>query len=195
MIVKRLLGITLSVIGATAIALRVASSQSNELSIVRAVPHFPEVAGRDVNSKPYALPDGFEGRYNLVLMAFERRHQTAVNTWLGPLGELARQEADLRVYEVPTLREFSPAKQQQIDNWMSAGIADPKAREATITVYTDINEIGEALQISSTSRIQLFLVDRNGKVYWRGDGAYSEEQFRDLRSVVGNLSQDASPQI
>ena len=149
--------------------------------------YFPEVAGRNINEQQYALPNGFKGQYNLVLMAFTQRHQSAVNTWLDELKTLEKQYSQLRVYELPTLPAFPQWQQRQLDNWMSAGISDPVTRERTITLYTDVDAMKEALNIRNTSRIRLFLVDRNGKVYWQGEGTYSKEQFRELSDIVSSL--------
>ena len=149
--------------------------------------YFPEVAGRNINEEQYSLPGGFERKYNLVLMAFTQRHQLSVNTWLNEVKKIERKYPQLRVYELPTLPNFPQWQQQQLDNWMSAGISDPVARKRTITLYTDVDAIKEALNFSNTSKIRLFLVDRNGKVYWEGEGAYSREQFKQLSEVVSSL--------
>ncbi|MEM9925069.1 MAG: hypothetical protein AAF915_15180 [Cyanobacteria bacterium P01_D01_bin.50] len=149
--------------------------------------YFPEVGGRNINEEQYSLPGGFEGEYNLVLMAFTQRHQLSVNTWLDEVKSLEKKYPQLRVYELPTLPNFPQWQQQQLDNWMSAGISDAVARERTITLYTDVDAMKEALNFNNTSKIRLFLVDRNGKVYWEGEGAYSKEQFKELSEVVSSL--------
>ena len=150
-------------------------------------PYFPEVAGRNVNEESYKLPSGFEGQYNLLLLAFTQRQQSAVNTWLDEMRTPEKQYSQFRVYELPTLPAFPQWQQQQLDNWMSAVISDPLSRERTITLYTDVDAMRQALNIGNTSRIRLFLVDRSGKVYWRGEGAYSKEQFGELSDIVSSL--------
>ena len=187
MLSMRTLILSLFVLIMAVLSLPIANARQEKSSLGEAKPYFPQVAGRNVNEQSYTLPSGFKGEYNLVLLAFTQRHQRAVNTWLDKLKTLEKQYSQFRVYELPTLPKFPQWQQQQLDNWMSAGISDPLARERTITLYTDVGAMKEALNIPNTSNIRLFLVDRSGKVYWQGEGTYSEKQFGKLLDTVSSL--------
>lgn len=150
-------------------------------------PYFPQVAGRDVNGQPYVLPQDLEGRYNLVLMAFERWQQGLVNTWL-PEARALEADYPVRVYEVPTIARLSQRRQNRLDFWMSMGIRDPILRATTITLYTDLDRMQEALMYPDMSTIRLFLIDREGTVYWSGEGGYTAENLEAIRSVLATLA-------
>ncbi|MDY6940991.1 MAG: hypothetical protein SWY16_25455 [Cyanobacteriota bacterium] len=152
--------------------------------------YFPEVSGRNIDNEAYALPGDFEGEYNVVLMAFSWGQQRTVNTWLGALRTLESEIEGIRVYELPTLPEFSQQQRDRLDRMMSAGISDPLARESTITLYTDLGNLQDALDVPNTSTVRLFLVDRAGNIYWRSQGSYSQNQFEELANLVSALVED-----
>ncbi len=150
--------------------------------------YFPAVRGRNIDNQAFTLPQDFEGEYNLVLLVFTQEQQALVNTWLMSLRSLEADFPNLQVYELPTLPQFNWFQRRMLDYWMSSGISDPQARATTITLYTDVDAIQNALVIPDTSTIRLVLVDRAGSVYWQGQGAYSAEQFQDLSQVVLSLA-------
>ncbi|MEO1349584.1 MAG: hypothetical protein AAFW84_12415 [Cyanobacteria bacterium J06635_15] len=70
---------------------------------------------------------------------------------------------------------------------MSTGISDPLKRARTITLYTDIDRIKTALDITDTSASRVLLVDQIGEIYWQSQGAYTEAQFQALCDGVSML--------
>ncbi|MEO0564527.1 MAG: hypothetical protein AAF125_20650, partial [Chloroflexota bacterium] len=128
------------------------------------MPYFPTVAGRNINGVTYTLPQAFTGDFNVVLMAFTQRQQYNVNTWLPPMHTLQDDYPMLGVYEVPALPQFNWFQQMQTDFWMSQGISDPVARETTITLYTDLSVMGEALGFTNGNEMLVFLLDGDGQV-------------------------------
>ncbi len=185
-IIQVFISLGVSALGACSPSLTKAQTQ---LTVEReSAPYFPVVSGRNINNRSFTLPNDFGGVYNLALMAFDRYQQAEVESWLGQLRSLESQYSQFKVYEVPTLPEFSFLQRVQLDFWMSAGIPDPVAREVTITLYTDVEGVTEALNIRDISVMNLVLVDREGVVYWQGQGRYSPELFQDLTNTVSGLS-------
>ena len=125
---------------------------------------------RNIDNQSYTLPQDFEGDYNIVLLAFTQAQQAEVNTWLMALRNLEDTQTNLRVYELPTLPQLSWLERTQVDFWMSTGISDPLARARTITLYTDLDRIKSAIDVSDISVIQLLLIDQAGDIYWQGQG-------------------------
>ena len=58
-----------------------------------AAPTFPQLEAEDLNGKAYTLPQALPSRNTLVLIAFKREQQKAVNTWIDGL-ELKRCKGD-----------------------------------------------------------------------------------------------------
>lgn len=154
--------------------------------------YFPSVTGRNINNVRYELPSEFEGEYNIVLMAFTQEQQFTVNTWLNALRALETEQSSVRVYELPTLtKQFNWAQRRMIDYWMDNGISDRTARHTTITLYTDLRAIQDALGYRDMATIQVYLVDRQGKVYWESEGVYSASKFDSLKQTLTTLTQPA----
>ena len=158
-------------------------AESEEKAPMTAI-RFPEVAGRDIDGNDFVVPTDFAGDLNLVLMAFTREHQYDVNTWLPHVRELESSRQGFRVYEVPTLWEMNWLQRKQLDFWMSTGIQDPLARATTITLYTDLQALQPALALPDFDTIQVLLVDRDGLVVWRSEGAFSKAKLEGLMETL-----------
>ena len=76
-----------------------------------------------------------------------------------------------------------------INEGMRAGIPDQTARERTVTLYLDKQAFKSALDISSEDDIYIFLVDRNGNIYWQTRGEYTQEKGIELRQSILELKQ------
>ena len=153
---------------------------------------FPQVAGSSLEGRRFQLPQDFEGKLNLAIVAFQRWHQDLVDTWVPLARRLRSAYPDFRYYELPTIWRMNPLFRWSIDAGMRAGIADRNARAATITLYLDKEPFRQALEIADEETIHLFLVDSAGRVWWRGAGRFSDEAGEALaRAVQAQLAGDA----
>lgn len=119
-----------------------------------------------------ALPDAFEGERNVVLVAFLRRHQPLVDSWVPWLEDEARRDPGLRFYELPTIaRRWAPLR-PFIDGGMASAIGDPAVLQRTVTVYGDLGRVTGPLGITDRSTIALFLVEPPGWVRWSGSAGF-----------------------
>jgi hypothetical protein len=153
---------------------------------------FPKLDARNLESQRFRLPSDFAGSYNLAIVAFRRWHQALVDTWSAPLRRLRDTYPDVRAYELPMLNSPYVFARFFIDGGMAAAIPDREVRAATLTVYTDVQQVARALQIPTTDTIHLFLVDRAGTIYWRGQGEYDEWQYTEIKQTLS--TQTSKPQ-
>jgi hypothetical protein len=152
---------------------------------------FPQVTGSNLEGRRFQLPQDFEGKLNLAIVAFQRWHQDLVDTWVPLARRLRSAYPDFRYYELPTIWRMNPLFRWSIDAGMRAGIADRGAREATITLYLDKEPFRQVLEIPDEATIHLFLVERSGRVLWRTDGPFTEEAGEALaRAVQQHLAGD-----
>ncbi len=149
---------------------------------------FPDLEARNLNGKRVYLPSGFGGARNVVLIAFRRWHQAMVDSWFPYLEQLMSKRQDLRAYELPMISTVFALARPFIDGGMAAAIPDPKVRERTLTVYTDVGRVTAALHIRNQSTITLLLVDREGQIYWRSEGPYSPERAMGLERALGGVT-------
>lgn len=147
---------------------------------------FPAISGSNLEDEVFNLPGDFGGQYNVVMLAYLQYHQFDVNTWVGFLKAL-RAQYPISVYELPVLGQYAGWQQDRINAGMRYGIPDIGIRRTTITLYTDIAAFNRALGLPGTNSIYVLLVDREGRVYWKARGPYSDESGQSLRAMVAAL--------
>ena len=64
---------------------------------------FPDVQARNLEGLDVRLPDAFAGERNVVIIAFLRKHQALVDSWIPWLEEHAAADPGLCFYELPTI--------------------------------------------------------------------------------------------
>jgi hypothetical protein len=135
---------------------------------------FPELIGRNLEGERVALPSELAGDPRIAVVAFERRQQDDVDTWLPWLEQTAASDPGLAFFELPTIgRRWSPGR-RFIDGGMAAAIRDAGARRRTVTVYTDVGAVVRALELPGTREIAVLALDRAGEVRGRALGAFDE---------------------
>lgn len=155
----------------------------------RAVLRFPDLAARDLEGRAVSLPGDFAGTANLVVVAFRRAQQPAVDSWIAWFESVAVEYPGLRCYEVPVLAtRWSPAR-PFIDGGMAQAVREPEARRRTLTVYTDVRRVTDALAIDDTDVVTALLVGADGRVQWRTTGPATERAGADL--LLALIADDA----
>ena len=145
---------------------------------------FPTITSAALSGRRYSLPRDFEGRANVVLIAFRREQQRDVDTWLPTARALAADNRELRFYELPTISRGYVLLRPVIDGGMRGGIPDSATRDLTITLYTDVGRFRRALGLASDRTIHTLLVDSAGVVRWRAAGAFTPAQGDALRRAA-----------
>ncbi len=150
---------------------------------------FPHLAARDLEGRARELPDDFSGAPNLVIVAFRREQQSMVDSWVAWFGTVATEHPTLRCYEVPVIAtRWSPAR-PVIDGGMAQAVRAQEARRRTLTVYTDVRRVTDALAIDDTDTVTVLLVDSDGRLRWRTTGRVTEHAGAVL---LATLTADAS---
>jgi hypothetical protein len=154
---------------------------------------FPRLTARDLDGREVALPAGLPGEWNVVIIAFRREQQELVDSWVPWLEQRAAADPRLGFAELPAIGlQWQPAR-PVIDGGMAAAIRDQKTRRRTLTVYTDIRRVTVPLGIPDRGTIWLFLVDRAGRVRWRGSGGHDAATAAALTAALAELPGHAAP--
>jgi hypothetical protein len=148
---------------------------------------FPTISGDNLSGKHMALPRDFEGRPNIVIVAFFREQQALVDTWKPVLDELRKKHPDLRTYELPTIGKGYILMKWIISNGMRSGIKDSDTRDHTITLYTDTRKFRRELDLPTDRAIYVLLVDSRGVVQWKTEGPMTVTGADSLREAVAGL--------
>jgi hypothetical protein len=78
---------------------------------------FPRVHGAKLERRPLTFTDDFEGKYNLVLIAFKREQQFEIDIWIPAAKCLIHDHPDFRYYDRPTISRGVPLA----GDWMTPG--------------------------------------------------------------------------
>jgi hypothetical protein len=145
---------------------------------------FPVVTGANLLRRKLTLPADFEGELNILLIAFQRWHQSVVDTWVPFVRQLEETQKVLRYYELPVIQRMNLLARTFINEGMRAGIPDPVARDRTITLYVDKAAFRQALELPHEEDIYVLLLDRQGDVLWREEGRFTPEKGEALTAAI-----------
>ena len=145
---------------------------------------FPALNARDLMGERRHLPEAFEGRRNVVFIAFRREQQADIDSW-APWLSVVATPAGIAHYEVPVIgRRWAPLR-PMIDGGMAVAIRDPEVLRRTLTVYDDVSRVTAPLGITDRQTVYAFLVSRGGLVLDMVSGPYDEVKGeRLLRSAL-----------
>ncbi|NJL94262.1 MAG: hypothetical protein HC915_11330 [Anaerolineae bacterium] len=74
---------------------------------------------------------------------------------------------------------------------MTLAASNDRDRARTIVVFTDVEAFNRLMEVEDTGKVQLFLLDAENQVRWRGEGAYQYETLRMLEAVLIDLLPEA----
>ncbi|UCE43005.1 MAG: hypothetical protein JSV17_08675 [Candidatus Aminicenantes bacterium] len=145
---------------------------------------FPEIEGTNLGGRAFVLPRDFEGRLNLVFVAFRREQQLAVNTWLPVATLLEGLHKDLIYYELPVHSCINPIARWFLNRAMRVGIRYPGSREKTIALYIKKDPFRKALNISGEDNIHVFVLNGEARAVWHVEGSCDAEKAKNLNDFI-----------
>ena len=146
--------------------------------------HFPVVTSTNLEGKTLTLPRDFAGERNIVFVAFVRRQQDDVDTWVPFVKQVIGRTPGVDYYELPTIKRMVSPMRWMINRGMKGGIDDRSARDRTITLYIDKDPFKQALGITDETVIQVLVVDRAGHVWWHTTGAFDAGKGQQLEAAL-----------
>jgi hypothetical protein len=145
---------------------------------------FPALRTRNLDGAEVVLPDDLPGPLDLLVLAFRRRQQGDVDAWRSAIDAEWRHGLDF--WEVPVIgRGWGPVR-GWIDGGMAAAIPSPDVRAHTLTTYTDVGAVREALGIAGSGQVVAVLV-ADGVVRWQSAGPPNRERMLGLRAALERL--------
>lgn len=145
---------------------------------------FPEVTGSNLLRRKVTLPNDLQGELNILFIAFQQWHQALVDAWVPLAARLEQSFPGVQFYETPVIRKMNVISRTFINEGMRAGIPNQTTREKTITLYIDKNALRRALEIPNEDTIWVLVLDRQGNVLGRIEGAYSQEKGEALMNTI-----------
>lgn len=148
------------------------------------VNHFPSINAMNLEGEKMTIPKDLAGKFQILLVAFKRKQQKDIDTWLSALSTYVRANKELQIYELPTLKKFGPIMRFNINNGMRYGIASKDARSRTVTLYLEKQNFNKSLNISTEEQIHTFLINEQGLILWKASGRADNRKVAELKHAV-----------
>jgi hypothetical protein len=155
---------------------------------------FPQVTGSNLLRRKVSLPNDLQGELNILFIAFQQWHQGLVDSWVPLASQLEQTFPGVQFYETPVIQKMNFLAKTFINEGMRAGIPNQTSREKTITLYIDKKALRGALEIPNEDTIWVMLLDRDGNVLWRTEGAHTQEKGEALlKTIQEHFTENKSP--
>ena len=154
---------------------------------------FPVVTGSNLLRRKISLPGDLQGEMMILFIAFQQWHQAQVDSWVPRAGQLEQAYPGVQFYELPVIQHMNILAQTFINEGMRAGIPSQDTRQKTVTLYLDKASFRHALGIPHEDTIWVLLLNRQGDVVWRTDGAYTQEKDDHLTQAIQDLARLIQP--
>jgi len=155
---------------------------------------FPVLEAETVEDKVITLPQDAKGKFTLVGLAYSKKSEKDLSTWLIPLYNtfIYRPEKpslfsafayDINVYLVPMFTGVKAAatgtaKKQAAEN------LDPKLQSNLLFYKGSISAYKDSLSFDKKDVPYFFLLDESGKIVYATSGAYSEQKMDDIEDQI-----------
>ena len=145
---------------------------------------FPAIQAASLDGAKLHLPQDFSGQLNLVILSFAREQQREVDTWIPVAKQIQAAHKNFSYYELPTTSREDLLYRWWFDSALRSNTTDKDLRGRTLTAYVSKHSFEKTLHITNEKRVVALLVDRTGKVYWRADGACTDQGKLDLQTAL-----------
>ncbi len=146
--------------------------------------HFPVVTSVNLEGRELTFPRDFAGERNIIFVAFLRKQQQDVDSWVPFVKQAIARTPGLDYYELPTIKSMVAPMRWMINRGMKGGIDDRSARDRTVTLYIDKDPFKQALGITDENMIHVLVVDRAGHVLWHSTGVFTAAKGAELDDVL-----------
>lgn len=151
---------------------------------------FPRLLAETLSGTPLVLPDSLGDDWAVVVLAFRRHAQQAVDSWLVPIGRRYADAPNVWWYEVPMLAGGWRMISGFIDGGMRAGIS-PAYHDRVATCYGDSSRFRDALGIDDLDTAHVYLIDGVGRVHWSASGWAHQRRYDELAGHLDRVRADS----
>ena len=142
----------------------------------------PDIRAADLNKKKIHWPADLAAERTLLLVAFERKQQKDIDTWVN--GMKLKAPGAPAWYEVPMIKNPGGLVRSFIDGGMRRGIPAPADRARVVTVYGDKKAMLKQMAISDESMVHALVVARDGRIIIHVPGRFSEAGAQQLEAAL-----------
>jgi hypothetical protein len=143
----------------------------------------PPLRAELLSGHKIALPDSVKGFVAVLFMGFTYESRHDVEAWTRRFHRDFGADSSLRWWEVPIIGGAARLARPFIDGGMRRGT--PAAlHDHVITLYHDAGAWKKRMECEDANVAYLLLIDREGRVIWRGHGPLSDAAYEALATKL-----------
>jgi ATPase complex subunit ATP10 len=144
------------------------------------------ISAKALDGSVVTLPQDTLGFVSLVAIAFRRNSQGMIDSWTGPVLRDFGGDPRVRMYEIPMISPLYRFVAGWIDRGMRSGITVNR-HPFVVTYYGNLTPYKLALDMDDPALAYFFLLDRHGRIRWKGSGYAEPDSLKGLEDQVRSL--------
>ena len=146
---------------------------------------FPSISGATLDGAPASLPDDLVAESNLLVVTFHESQDPLSDLWILLARRMAAEsEGRLEAYEVRIAGRSPRVLRPVIEDTLAAQAEDDDERGRTMAVHVDRKAFRRRLGLRTDDGVYVFLVGRDGRIRWRGQGSLTPELVGGLERAL-----------
>lgn len=160
---------------------------------------FPDMDTSTANDKKVNLPRDTKGKYTLLGMAFSKKSEDDLNTWMEPIfwkfidkpeGQIDQlfgntQQYDVNAYFVPMFTGVKTAATKTAKK-QALKKTDPRLIPSILFYRGKLKPFKEALDFQRKDIPYFFVLDENGKIVYATSGRYSDDKMEKIEEQINS---------
>ncbi len=154
---------------------------------------FPELSGTTLKNKEITVPVDTKGKYTLVGMAYSKKAEDELETWMQPVYStfiykpkkpvLFRTEYDVNLFFIPMFTGPNAVIEGKARKKMEGSI-DPKLHSYVLLYKGKLKEYKEKLDFEKKDTPYFFVLDEEGTIVYETSGAYTDDKMAEIESYL-----------
>ena len=153
---------------------------------------FPELIGETIDDQFITLPQEKQDKFTLIGMAYSRKSEGDLNTWLNPVynkfvkegeGLFAAFSYDVHVFFIPMFTGSNSVAKKTAKKKAAAKI-DARLLPHILFYKGKLKPYKEALSFESKDVPYFFVVDKSGIIVYATSGKYTESKMDKIEEVL-----------
>ncbi|KAL9649830.1 hypothetical protein ABK040_009643 [Willaertia magna] len=151
---------------------------------------FPQTETTALSRQAITLPKDFKHKLNVCVFGFKKEQKVDVKTWEPFLLDLKQngewKDKNVDFYVIPTMPQLFWLIQNTIFEAMYWG-TQTEMLQRSIPIHTNQDEFRKSLGIESDSEVCVCVIEKEGKVLSKLNGAFTKEKGQELLQRVNEL--------
>lgn len=142
----------------------------------------PNLVGQTLSDKAFRIPDDLPAAGSVVLLGFDRKHQSFIDDWTAGL---AKTQPALIVIKMPVIAPTNALSRNFIQFGMRRATPEGTPRDRTVTLFTEVAPFVAAAKLPGDSAPYALAVDAAGNVLATASGSFTNSEGERLFKALG----------